>query len=57
MAQKAHSARFPGESSRYRTARNRLLAAETAALGSPGCATHSSRCTLAGEKAGMQTVM
>ena len=29
MAQKAHSARFPGESSRYRTARNRLLAAET----------------------------
>jgi predicted dithiol-disulfide oxidoreductase (DUF899 family) len=30
MAQKAHSARFPGESSRYRTVRNRLLAAETA---------------------------
>jgi predicted dithiol-disulfide oxidoreductase (DUF899 family) len=29
MAQKAHSARFPGESSRYRTARGRLLAAET----------------------------
>ena len=29
MAQKAHAARFPGESSRYRTARNRLLAAET----------------------------
>ena len=30
MTQKAHSARFPGESSRYRTARDRLLAAETA---------------------------
>jgi predicted dithiol-disulfide oxidoreductase (DUF899 family) len=28
LAQKAHSNRFPGESSRYRTARNRLLAAE-----------------------------
>lgn len=28
MAQKNHSKRFPGESSRYRTARNRLLAAE-----------------------------
>ena len=30
MAQKAHSERFPGESSRYRSARNRLLLAETA---------------------------
>jgi hypothetical protein len=30
MAQRVHSARFPGESSRYRTARNRLLAAEVA---------------------------
>ena len=30
MVQKVHSTRFPGESSRYRTARNRLLAAETA---------------------------
>ena len=30
MAQKPHLARFPGESSRYRTARNRLLSAETA---------------------------
>lgn len=29
MAQKVHSERFPGESARYRTARNRLLAAET----------------------------
>ena len=29
MARKAHSKRFPGESSRYRTARNQLLAAET----------------------------
>jgi predicted dithiol-disulfide oxidoreductase (DUF899 family) len=29
MAEKTHSKRFPGESSRYRTARNRLLAAET----------------------------
>jgi predicted dithiol-disulfide oxidoreductase (DUF899 family) len=29
MAQKEHSERFPGESARYRTARNRLLAAET----------------------------
>jgi len=29
MAQKAHPERFPGESPRYRTARNRLLAAET----------------------------
>lgn len=29
MAQKSHSNRFPGESPRYRTARNRLLAAET----------------------------
>lgn len=28
MAQKAHSNRFPGESTRYRTARNRLLMAE-----------------------------
>lgn len=28
MARKTHSAKFPGESSRYRTARNRLLAAE-----------------------------
>ena len=29
MAQKTHSERFPGESSLYRTARNRLLTAET----------------------------
>ncbi len=29
MAQKAHTQRFPGESPRYRTARNKLLAAET----------------------------
>ena len=29
MAQKTHSNRFPGESTRYRTARNRLLTAET----------------------------
>jgi predicted dithiol-disulfide oxidoreductase (DUF899 family) len=29
MAQRAHTNRFPGESSRYRTARNKLLAAET----------------------------
>ena len=28
MARKTHPAKFPGESSRYRTARNRLLAAE-----------------------------
>ena len=28
-----------------------------AALGSPECATHASRCTLAREKAGMQMVM
>ena len=30
MTQTPHSARFPGESSRYRTARDRLLTAETA---------------------------
>jgi predicted dithiol-disulfide oxidoreductase (DUF899 family) len=30
MPEKVHSERFPGESSRYRAARNRLLAAETA---------------------------
>jgi predicted dithiol-disulfide oxidoreductase (DUF899 family) len=29
MAQKTHTRRFPGESQRYRTARNRLLAEET----------------------------
>ena len=29
MAQKTHSNRFPGESTRYRSARNRLLTAET----------------------------
>ena len=29
MSQKPHPNRFPGESPRYRTARNRLLAAET----------------------------
>jgi len=29
MARKTHSNRFPGESTRYRTARNRLLTAET----------------------------
>jgi predicted dithiol-disulfide oxidoreductase (DUF899 family) len=28
MSSKTHSEKFPGESSRYRTARNRLLAAE-----------------------------